>query len=363
MLNSSYYRQPSLPSLLSLPRSTQASDGSVTDRASVTSIGLIRHSSVIKHNVRYQLQNSKLVTEVTVVTDRLKPPIKKSQLTNVGNRDMSESKGNDTGAADVMVSTTSIQEERRGSNPTAALQHMTVKPVPFVIAKRLIERNHYLHTFPGGTKLAFGIFVDNRLQGAISLGAGPANAYSLVYQAQPGDCLVLTRLWLSDELPRNSESKVIATVLHALKRHTDIKFLVSYADPSQGHMGIIYQATNWLYTGLSEAMPLYDLGDGKARQSRSLAHGFGTHSVKHLIDRGVNVTLIPQSSKHRYLYFLDSSWRTRLKPEVLPYPRQSDNNISANNLGRVGGRDGVKRYGSPLIPHMYIYKAENSEDN
>jgi hypothetical protein len=258
-------------------------------------------------------------------------------------------------AASVMSSTASIQEERRGSNPTAALQSMRVKPVPFVAAKRLIERNHYLHTFPGGTKLTFGVFVGNCLQGAISLGAGPANAYSLVYQAQPDDCLVLTRLWLSDELPSNSESKVIGVVVRALKQNTHIKFLVSYADPTQGHVGTIYQATNWLYTGLSEAMPLYDLGDGKARQSRSLAHGFGTHSVKHLVDSGINVTLIPQSSKYRYVYFLDPSWRSRLKPQVLPYPKQADIDASSNNPGRVEGREGLPQQGNlPLYPSSVV---------
>jgi hypothetical protein len=262
---------------------------------------------------------------------------------------------NSFSAAGVMVSTASIQEERRGSNPTAALQHVTIKPVPFVVAKRLIERNHYLHTFPGGTKLAFGVFIDNHIHGAISLGAGPANAYSLVYRAQPDDCLVLTRLWVSDELPRNSESKIISIVIRALKQNTHIKFLVSYADPSHGHVGTIYQATNWLYIGLSEAMPLFDLGDGIARQSRSLAHGFGTHSVKHLIDCGINVTLVPQSCKHRYIYFLDPSWRTRLKPSVLPYPKQAEIEISSGNQGRVGGREGLLQQGNlPLYPSSVV---------
>jgi hypothetical protein len=236
-------------------------------------------------------------------------------------------------AASVMVSTASVHEERRGSNPTAALQALVVKPVPFVVAKRIIEKNHYLHSFPGGTKLAFGVLVVDRLQGALSLGAGPANTYSLVYKAQPADCLVLTRLWLSDELPRNSESRVIAIVLRALKQHTNIKFLVSYADPSQGHVGTVYQATGWLYTGLSEAMPLYDLGDGIARQSRSLAHGFGTHSVKHLVANGVSVKLIEQSPKHRYVFFLDPEWRTRLKPQVLPYPKKESDENSKNYTG------------------------------
>ncbi len=258
-------------------------------------------------------------------------------------------------AASVMVSTSRFHREGRGPNPTAALQSLLVKPVPFVVAKRLIERNHYLHTFPGGTKLTFGVFIDNRLQGAISLGAGPTNAYNLVYRAQPDDCLVLTRLWLFDDLPRNSESKVISIVIRALKQNTHIKFMVSYADPSQGHVGTIYQATNWLYTGLSEAMPLYNLGDGIARQSRSLAHGFGTHSVKHLIDCGINVTLVPQSCKHRYIYFLDPSWRSRLKPQVLPYPKKGEIEISSDNLGRVGGREGLPQQGNPpLYPSSVV---------
>ena len=111
-------------------------------------------------------------------------------------------------------------------------------------------------------------------------------------------------------------------VLRALSRHTGVKFLVSYADPSQEHVGIIYQATGWLYTGLSSAMSLYDLGDGKARHSRSLSHAYGTHSVAHFRSHGVAIKLVPQSAKHRYLYFLNPAWREWLRVPVLPYPKQ-----------------------------------------
>ena len=125
-------------------------------------------------------------------------------------------------------------------------------------------------------------------------------------------------------MPKNSESKVIGTVLRSLKKNTNLKFLLSYADPAQGHVGGIYQATNWLYTGASDAMPLYDIGDGKPRHSRSLAHSFGTHSLRHFAAHGVNVKLVTQSAKHRYIYFLDPDWRQRLKPQVLPYPKHQE---------------------------------------
>ncbi len=211
-----------------------------------------------------------------------------------------------------------------GSTPTPALQHISVQPVPLTIARDLIVREHYLHSIPGGTGLTFGVFHRDSLLGALSLGVGPKNGYRLVDGATPDDCLALTRLWLSDELPGNSESRVLGVVLRALKRHTDVKFVISYADPSQGHVGTIYQATGWTYTGLSQSTPLVDLGDGIARHSRSVAHAFGTHSLRHFTDNGVDVSIVPQAAKHRYLYFLDSSYRQGLIVAELPYPRRGN---------------------------------------
>jgi hypothetical protein len=211
---------------------------------------------------------------------------------------------------------------RGGARPTPALHSIQVQPVPIVLAKKLVERHHYLHSLPGGTRLAFGVFVSSRLLGALTLGAGPTNAYSLVEGATPDDCLALTRLWLSDELPRNSESRFLGVVLRGLKRHSRLKFLVTYADPAQGHLGTIYQATGWVYTGLSQATPLYDIGDGRHYHSRSLSHSFGSHGLSHFQRHGINVKLVPQEAKYRYVYFLDPAWRARLRVPELPYPKR-----------------------------------------
>ncbi|MCX6000755.1 MAG: DNA methyltransferase [Chloroflexi bacterium] len=184
----------------------------------------------------------------------------------------------------------------------------------------MIERHHYLHSLAGGTRLTFGIFVGGSLLGALTFGVGSFNAASLVDGATSDDVLTLSRLWLSDDLPRNSESRVIGVVLRELRRHTSVRFLLSYADPAQGHLGVVYQATGWLYTGLSEPMPLFDLGDGIARHSRSVSHAYGSHSIGHFRRHGVTVKLIPQAGKHRYVFFIDPSWRSRLRVPVLPYP-------------------------------------------
>ena len=227
-----------------------------------------------------------------------------------------------SGAGSVVAAQLEDHRAGGGAIPTSALHSLLVKPISMVMAGDLLAPEHYLHSFPGGTQLAFGVFEGPRLQGALTLGAGPANAYALVEGARPGHCLVLTRLWHSDELPSNSESRVLGIVLRALRRNTEAKFLISYADPTQGHVGSIYQATNWLYTGLSQATPLYDIGDGRLYHSRTLSQILGTHSLKYLRGHGVQARLVPQEPKHRYVYFLDPSWKQRFKVPVLPYPKR-----------------------------------------
>ena len=227
-----------------------------------------------------------------------------------------------------MVSTTSIHEERAGSIPSPALQSIVVRPIPQMAAKKILVKNHYLHSFPGCTKLCFGTFLNNRLLGAITFGAGPANAFRLVEGVSPDDYLCLTRLWLSQDLPRNSESRIIAVSIRYIKKYTKVRFIISYADPTRGHVGTIYQATGWLYTGLSEATPRFDCGDGIARHSRSFSHALGSHSLKYLSECGLDVKVIPQKPKHRYIFLLDRSLKSKLHTNILPYPK---------NQGRVRG--------------------------
>ncbi|MFC1935653.1 DNA methyltransferase [Chloroflexota bacterium] len=225
-------------------------------------------------------------------------------------------------AGSVVAARLEHQQAGGGAIPTPALQDLLVRPIPFTAAKAIIVRHHYLHSLPGGTQFAFGVFLDGRLLGAVTLGVGPVNAYRLVRGAASRDCLTLTRLWLSDELPSNSESRVLGVLLRSLCRHTTMKFMVSYADPSQGHLGTIYQATGWLYTGLSDATPLFDCGDGVPRHSRTLSNAFGTHSVSYFQRKGFKATTIPQAAKHRYIYFLYPTWQPRLVAPVLPYPKK-----------------------------------------
>lgn len=137
------------------------------------------------------------------------------------------------------------------------------------------------------------------------------------------------RLVLSDESPRNSESRLIAGSLRAIAReHPDIWSVITYASADVGHLGYVYQATNALYCG------------AVSREGR-VHHYIDRHGMRratHLSGAFVSPERASQlgwtevrdrSVKHRYLYLLGSRAQRRrarslLRWPVLPYPKVTD---------------------------------------
>ena len=112
-------------------------------------------------------------------------------------------------------STARYPRDDGGASPTTPLQptarDLIVQTIPPAVAADLFVRHHYLHSAPAGVKLTLGIFGDDLLAGAVAFNAGPINGWRLVKGARREGCLCLARLWLTDTLPRNSESRVSDT--------------------------------------------------------------------------------------------------------------------------------------------------------
>ena len=117
--------------------------------------------------------------------------------------------------------------------------------------KDFIEKNHYSHNINGVmSQYCFKICdKDGELVGAMIFGkVGMANAWKR-YAEKESDIMELRRLVCVDETPRNTESWFIGNALRWLKNNTDLKTIVSYADATYGHTGIIYRAANFSYRG------------------------------------------------------------------------------------------------------------------
>ncbi|MBU6418253.1 MAG: DNA methyltransferase [Proteobacteria bacterium] len=186
--------------------------------------------------------------------------------------------------------------------------------------RHLIIRNHYLHAMPAAGWRCFGIYAGQELKGAAVFTAGPRHGYRVLVGGRPQHVAVLARLWLADDLPKNSESRVLGILLRHAKREKLWKLILSYADPAAGHSGIIYRATGWLYLGRGQPSRYLALADGQVVHPRTAYDRFGSNNAAHLSRTGIIARHVSQRGKHRYAYILDPSWRWRLREAVQPYP-------------------------------------------
>lgn len=134
-------------------------------------------------------------------------------------------------------------------------------------------------------------------------GAAAAKKY---YPNDPDKCLELRRLCLIDDTPKNAESYFVSRTIKWLKKNTNWKFIVSYADPEHGHAGTIYKAANFKYEGeTSEGQVL--LVDNKKFHIRTLSmldREYGREINKRYKTGDENVKIIKTKPKHIFTYKL-----------------------------------------------------------
>lgn len=116
--------------------------------------------------------------------------------------------------------------------------------------KEFIEKWHYSKSINGlMSRYCFKLMDGETLIGGMIYGQlGMANAWKK-YAKNPEDVIELRRLCCIDDTPKNTESYFIGRTLRWLKQNTDIKIVVSYANPEYGHTGIIYKASNFKLLG------------------------------------------------------------------------------------------------------------------
>jgi len=118
--------------------------------------------------------------------------------------------------------------------------------------KEFVKKNHYSHSVIGVSSVYnFKLTYNNKIVGAMIYGYISApNAYKK-YVDKKEDMLELRRLCCIDDTPKNTESYFISKTLKWLILNTNVKKIISYADPEYGHNGLIYQASNFEHIGMT----------------------------------------------------------------------------------------------------------------
>lgn len=198
----------------------------------------------------------------------------------------------------------------------------TIEPISYHTAIDIVIEKHYLHRKAPCSK-AFGLFQDGQILGVVIYGVSASSTLlkGIAGEDEKGNIYELTRLWVDDSVPKNGESFLIGNTIKML----DKEFIVSFADSSQDHLGIVYQATNFLYTGLSTKFRDPKVQGLEHQHHAGYAYGLTNKQVIEKFGEE-NVYWVERARKHRYIYINAHGKRrkhliSKLKYKILDYPK------------------------------------------
>ena len=229
---------------------------------------------------------------------------------------------------------------------------LSIRQIDKASAKKMVVKYHYSKLWTK-CSVALGLFrktgnehsffdeAEEEMVGVIVYGdpIGRLTGQSISDEIDRTEVLELTRLFIHDGYGSNIESWFISQSFNWLRKfRTEIKALVSYASPVEGHSGTIYQATNWIYQGnnnrWNDGWIFKFEPDGRWMHGRTIFPHYKTNDP-YEIQKQVNKTfwIRKELQKHRYVYILAGKKLKKkilktLKHETLPYPKSRDTNES-----------------------------------
>lgn len=169
-------------------------------------------------------------------------------------------------------------------------------------AKEYIIQNHYSKTC-GNQGICYGLFDDTDLIGVIIFAMSASNTLQeqLLGRENKKRILELHRLHIKDCTPKNTESWFISRTLKLIKEYKpELIAIVTFSDPTEGHEGIVYKATNAIYLGKTTQSGIsYRDTDGKLRHRKNHDKTISISEAKEL---GWKVE--KRLPKHKFIYLL-----------------------------------------------------------
>lgn len=196
---------------------------------------------------------------------------------------------------------------------------------------------HYAKRIPAQPIIGYSVFNSNKEWcGCVLFNAG-IEGIQKPYGLKMGQVAELVRVALNGK--QDASSKTVSLAIRLFKKENPlVKLLVSYADSDEGHIGTLYQATNWYYEQSKKTSDAFiDKKTGKQIHSRQISKTglkkqFGTVKKCYTYNQ---VTRISKGLKHKYIYPLDKNLIPLCKSLSKPYPKkeinaQMEKGISSN---------------------------------
>ncbi len=192
-----------------------------------------------------------------------------------------------------------------------------------------LKEIHYAKRIPS-ISYAFGLYINGILNGIVTYGTPSSSTLrnGICGEENSDYVLELNRLCF-DVYVKNGASYLVANSLKHLPKPS---IVVSYADTKQGHIGYVYQACNFIYTGLSAKRTDWKVkglehlhGQTISDMSRNVK-GDMTRSEYMRNKFGDDFYLEDRTRKHRYIYLVANKYQKNkllnsIKYKIEDYPK------------------------------------------
>ena len=190
-------------------------------------------------------------------------------------------------------------------------------------AKYAVEHWHYSRRMPKSKMVRVGAWENEKYIGCVIFSYGATPQIGSPYNLTQFEVCELTRVALAEH--ETPTSRIVAGAIRMLRKQSPgIRLIVSFADGEQNHIGIIYQATNWIYAGTTKPGRVGFVINGIKRHTRTIGSMPGGIQsllwVREHLDR--DATEWNGVEKYRYLFPLDDAMRKQIEPLRKPYPKR-----------------------------------------
>ena len=208
---------------------------------------------------------------------------------------------------------------------------MKVLPIQSAETYDWLLNVHYAKAIPQIMQ-AFGLFNRNILIGIVTYGLPPSPTLcmGICGKEYANKVLELNRLCLLN----NNKNEASFLVSHSIRQLPKPSIVVSYADTSRKHVGYVYQATNFIYTGLTVKRGDYAIKGQEHKHHKTISMGKTKKELK--LKYKDDFYYVERPRKHRYIFFHGSKTdkkilKRKLNYAVSPYPKGDTSQYEINH--------------------------------
>lgn len=190
---------------------------------------------------------------------------------------------------------------------------MNLVPITKQIADEFVTKKHYSRR-ASIFWAAYGLVENGEIVGVCVFGQPSPPIQKHAFKDRDFRLYELSRLVIQTKT-KNAASFLVGNALRQLPQPCAV---ISYADMEQNHCGIVYQATNWLYTGATKSHDKAYIVDGKRTHPMTLRDRGITDPTRWAKEHGIE--MVKPMDKHRYFYLCADKRTKQRMLEKLAYP-------------------------------------------